>query len=678
MRDVRLRGRPVGAGLLRFLVQTESAGKLIGRRGARIHEVQVRTGTRVQLIDRGEEKLVEVMGSRASIDEAIALMMGDLVHAQRPNTDGQLSIAVLIPEALVGWISGTDGKMPALTIDDLSVSLLGSWDSYSERRVLLRGGFGPVCQSLQVLNLRLRRHARWVSTGMHDLPWELCDLHDEGDPADGFFSTENFRLGLQDSTSKLLSGNGVHGALLAQIQEDSGSAIRVQTDTDSTGQSWIEIAGSFSAKLRALLEVASLLLLLTESADNSADASGVLDFLLPAVGPSSLTCEEVRHLPVVAASLHSIDRQNDRIVLRLRGRRTTCCTAVLAIGRETEKRAAEYERLHGPPPLLIDYLARWFGRDVHHWPQSFLTPGAAEDKKRRRSALPVTQIASCGHTRDAANFAAEAVAAATAVATAAAVAMVGADAASPESLGASLPGLELKSQPAKVGTKRRRRIRLSNPFSQKEPQITTAGHAGSGGPGPMVGAENLPARPATSAMQVTDAGSGAHAGSAAAGLNRVPGEVCFLAGYSDGDSDSEAGRKARDELAKAQDYGQSDVSDDGSCRKCSEGHPVNAPEQASSRQRDDGHDADAEWPSPRADAVSGLSAEVSNAGSEAEGPDALSMLENHQLIQFASEAPLPSEHLQRQLLVQPVDSPRSREDLLRERRQELLRKLELL
>lgn len=671
MRDDRSRVRPLGACLLRFLVQTESAGKLIGRRGARIHEVQVRTGTRVQLIDRGEEKLVEVMGSRASIDEAIALMMGDLVHAQRPNTDGQLSIAVLIPEALVGWISGTDGKMPALTIGDLSVSLLGSWDSYSERRVLLRGGFGPVCHSLQVLNLRLRRHARWVSTGMHDLPWELCDLHNEGDPADGFFSTENFRLGLQDSTSKLLSGNGVHGILLAQIQEDSGSAIRVQTDTDSTGQSWIEIAGSFSAKLRALLEVASLLLLLTESANNSADANGVLDFLLPATGPSSLTCEEVKQLPVVAASLYSIDRQNDRIVLRLRGRRTTCCTAVLAIGRETEKRAAEYERLHGPPPLLIDYLARWFGRDLHRWSQSSLIPGAAEDKKRRRSALPVTQIASCGHTRDAANSAAEALAMATATANAAVVAMVGADAASPQSLGASVPGLELKSKHTKVGAKRRHRIRLSNPFSQSELQITTAGDASSGGRGPVVGAENPPDILATSSMQVMDDGARAHAGSAAAGSNRVSQELCFLAGYSDGDSDSEEGRKARDELAKAQDHGQSDVSDEGSCRKCNETHPVNATEQASSRQRDDGHDADAEWPAPRDDAMSGLLAEVSNAGSEAEA-------ENHQLMQFASEAPLPSEHFQQQPLVQPVDSPVIREDLLWERRQELLRKLELL
>jgi len=658
-------GPPPGSGVLQLCIGTDAAGKLIGRRGARIHEVQVRSGTRVQIIDRGDETLVEVAGECANIEEALHLILSDLannpVHRPAPDpretvTAGPISVAVILPDALVEWISGPDGEASPFAISGLSVTVLGAWDVLGENKVRLKGALGNVFQGLRVLNEKLGRHARWASTGMYDMPWELCDVREEGDPADVFFSTENFRLRLREGTAKLLSGDTAQGTLLTQIQEDSGSAIRVQMKPETAGglgnYSWIEIAGSFGAKLRALLEVASLLLLMEAPKAESSGTNSMLEMIMPTTGPCSVTSEDVWQLPGAQATVTAVERWKDKLVVSLRGRRRTCCSAALSLARMSERRAVEHERKHGPAPLLIDYLARWFGRGTSRTLQSFMA-GVSDERKRRLSELqlPVMQIASCrpAHGGTASVKVGVVPDASTALArpNKDATAVDDSDKArddrftsAPENHGASgrdgMDGareqhlvLPQENEGASVVSKRRRRMRLANPFGKDghlqavidQDNITQDSVGSFDGVMTPIAADTL---------EVTNP------------IVDAQKELGLLSGYSDPESDSEL-RRSEEELRRANGFPQSPESD------------IEAPDLDCKNSLTAGDTA--------ATTVShgGIHADVANV----DPPDPWNII---------AEMGLPDGLM----TAQDTDAPDSSEDVLWDRRQALLQKLDFL
>ncbi|CAK0881581.1 unnamed protein product, partial [Prorocentrum cordatum] len=130
-------------------------------------------------------------------------------------------------------------------------------------------------------------------------------MREEGDPQDDFLSTENLRLVVPDNAVEVLSPGGAHSTTLAQIREESGAAVRLhagaagkgEAATVGTSSGTVEIAGCYGTKLRALLQVASLLLQLCGRAAGRAQAGGLsLQMLLPSAGPSAVRPEDVREL----------------------------------------------------------------------------------------------------------------------------------------------------------------------------------------------------------------------------------------------------------------------------------------------------------------------------------------------------------------------------------------------
>ena len=74
---------------------------------------------------------------------------------------------------------------------------------------------------------------------------------------------------IPDSVVAALTGTGSRFRIIAQVQEDTGATIRVQAGTlmpKAGSSSAIEIAGVYGAKLKALLEVSSLLMHLVQEA----------------------------------------------------------------------------------------------------------------------------------------------------------------------------------------------------------------------------------------------------------------------------------------------------------------------------------------------------------------------------------------------------------------------------
>eukprot|EP00401_Gymnodinium_catenatum_P025929 CAMPEP_0117467904 /NCGR_PEP_ID=MMETSP0784-20121206/5900_1 /TAXON_ID=39447 /ORGANISM="" /LENGTH=824 /DNA_ID=CAMNT_0005261895 /DNA_START=16 /DNA_END=2488 /DNA_ORIENTATION=+ len=369
--------------VLRLLVPGEWGGRLIGRQGSRIQETQARSGSRIQLTDVGDEKLVEISGSRHCVDEAVQLMVHEFVraadegiHGHRhgreqeavPRAGRHVSISALVPTKLAEWIEGANSGESPLKVPGLSVALVGSYEIDStDRRLALQGPTSAVCRTLKLLCLRLRYHARWAWAGSAALPWELCNQQHEGDPASNFVSAENFRLGLPFGTDRedFFSQNK---KVLTQIQEDTGAVIRVQT-AESGRPPCVEIAGTFGAKLPALLEVASLLVLTgRQTEEPSAETHArdcILKILLPESSPSAIETEEIDRCAASfgACAMASGKRCGDLLSVTIVAHaRVACCAAVMAVARASERRAAAHEAEHGPPPLIIDYLTRWCGK----------------------------------------------------------------------------------------------------------------------------------------------------------------------------------------------------------------------------------------------------------------------------------------------------------------------------
>ena len=298
----------------------------------------------MQLFDKGDEKLVEVVGGCTSIEQASMLILQELAWS---TPGGTLSVKVFVPDVLVNWI--LDGSL------GVSASLCSG--EINERQILLQGTLGPLRQAFGVLSLRIRRHSRLGS--------EVLVEEREGDPSDDYYSTENFRLSISGATASLLSPGALHGPLIGEIQEDTGATVRVQS---REGNAAVEIAGSFGSKRQALLEVTSLLTQLDPH----------LEFLLPC-GECAIDCASARDLVTGAGAEFEFEegrREGVHAIVRITGRWHTCCAAALELGREAERRALARERVHGPSPLLVDYIARF-----------------------RSRALPVSQIIDCEHVR---------------------------------------------------------------------------------------------------------------------------------------------------------------------------------------------------------------------------------------------------------------------------------------
>eukprot|EP00931_Biecheleriopsis_adriatica_P116462 TRINITY_DN92101_c0_g1_i1.p1 TRINITY_DN92101_c0_g1~~TRINITY_DN92101_c0_g1_i1.p1 ORF type:complete len:645 (+),score=185.17 TRINITY_DN92101_c0_g1_i1:28-1962(+) len=413
-----------GSGLLQLLVPADCAGRLIGKKGVNIQELQSRTGAKVQLSDLGQdEKLVEVAGPRQCVDDAAVCLVTDLARIQKLYIAGsklsglssQVDLTALVPEDLSDWIekdlssevqhlsdvdapaaveedeniAGDTSEVAAAAAEAIKDAGIAAAPSKLElhgfaevggqrfRRLHLSGKPANISQVLRLLSLRLRRCSRWAAAQAKEPAWQLLkeiELDEEKDPEEDFVSTENFFLGLPEGAAGLLSA-GAHAELLAQIREDTGAATRVQgakTSSDEEEPSCLEIAGSFWPKLAALLEMSTLLLQLqpqphSRLAEQDVQ-SEVLELWLKSTGPCAFARKEALQLVATASPAVSVTAAGRsipcRIVLRLAGPRAAICAAALALGRESERKALASERKNGPPTLLVEYLARWFGRDA--------------------------------------------------------------------------------------------------------------------------------------------------------------------------------------------------------------------------------------------------------------------------------------------------------------------------
>eukprot|EP00435_Cladocopium_sp_Y103_P069762 s17_g33.t3 len=408
-----------GSNLLHLVVPENFAGRLIGKKGANVQELQSRTGARVQLSDLGlEEKLVEIAGSCQCVDNACSLLVADLARIQKFQFAGcklglrsaEVELSVLIPEELATWASnelqshrftsttmGEAGEVLAeqharAEISEIALAaaeaaersrmgdlpLLMEVLGFAEvtgrryRRVRLVGKPQSVSEALQLVRQRLRRYLRWSAVVSCEPPWQLLeeelDLMD-GEIAGDYVSTENFVLGATKQLSELPSGD--YTELLNQIKEDSGAATRVHS-SDAAHGNCIEIAGSYLSKLHALLDLSALLWQLPgraapgEAGEEEPVAPGAQVTLhLRSVGPCAFTAEEALRLARSRSATATAVGGGDRSVLiQLSGAQAAVCSTAMALFRESERKAWLHERKHGPPALLVDYLSRWFGRDA--------------------------------------------------------------------------------------------------------------------------------------------------------------------------------------------------------------------------------------------------------------------------------------------------------------------------
>ncbi|CAJ1356633.1 unnamed protein product, partial [Effrenium voratum] len=134
---------------------------------------------------------------------------------------------------------------------------------------------------------------------------------------------------------------------------DSGAAARVSSKPGESAS--VEIAGSYWSKMRALLEISAVVMQMQAESPK----------LGLCLREEKLSVEEA----VEAAKPFTPDaragaRRAGRFVLELVGPAAPVCGAAMAVCRESERKALALERKQGPPGLLVDYLARWFGRDA--------------------------------------------------------------------------------------------------------------------------------------------------------------------------------------------------------------------------------------------------------------------------------------------------------------------------
>jgi len=94
--------------LERMLCPASLVGKLIGRDGVTIRELQLRTGTRIQVDQKapGDEKPVTIEGPPSEVAEARALIEFTLAAESGSALPGDVFQTVECPQAVVGRIIG--------------------------------------------------------------------------------------------------------------------------------------------------------------------------------------------------------------------------------------------------------------------------------------------------------------------------------------------------------------------------------------------------------------------------------------------------------------------------------------------------------------------------------------------------------------------------------------------
>ena len=393
-----------GSSLLYLAVSGDFAGRLIGKKGQNVQELQARTGARLQLSDLGsDETLVEVNGPCQCVDDACFLLVDDLARIQKLRVAGSkiglasanVQLAVLILEDLSDWVnSDLRRQVETATASDentlapeekgtgqeaeageslqaptraVEMELLG----YAEvsgrrfRKLLLSGHPRRVGSVVRTVRCRIRRYSRWADAKVREPPAVPLMLL-ESDPPDDFVSTENFLLGLPKGCESRLSETS-YKDLLGQIQEDSGATARVRAEGVGPGGACLEIAGCCFSKLTAAVEVPALLIQLS---CEDASGDGSLQVWLRTDGPCALTTDAISAASssrgvraVVGQKTLQVGASFSRSV-QLHGQLGPLCAAARALALESERKAWAYVRKHGQPSLLVDYLSRWFGREA--------------------------------------------------------------------------------------------------------------------------------------------------------------------------------------------------------------------------------------------------------------------------------------------------------------------------
>ncbi|CAK9118685.1 unnamed protein product [Durusdinium trenchii] len=386
-----------GSSSLHVVVPGDFAGRLIGKKGTNVQELQSRSGARVQLSDLGlEEKIIEVTGPCRCVDTACSLLVVDLAHIQKLQVAGcklgvrsaEVEVSALIPEELSQWAeedllaqhfdAGVEPEVSeeardvaeistaaaeaararpskrSRDVPELLMDLLGFAEVSGTRfrRLHLVGRPGNVSAALRAVRQRLRRFGRWKAANITELP--AVKLEEEVPELKNFVSTENVFLRLDAGLAARLSGPAAE--VLAQIKEDSGAAALVHGEHDeAAGASCLEIAGTCSSKLRALVEICHLLLHLPQE-------SPQVELWLRGEGPCAFTLEEA--LALAESTARAGPRRPKRVVVQLSGSAAAVGASAVALWRESERKAWLHERKHGPPALLVDYFSRWFGGDA--------------------------------------------------------------------------------------------------------------------------------------------------------------------------------------------------------------------------------------------------------------------------------------------------------------------------
>eukprot|EP00913_Durusdinium_trenchii_P022995 g21591.t1 len=377
--------------------------------------LQSRSGARVQLSDLGlEEKIIEVTGPCRCVDTACSLLVVDLAHIQKLQVAGcklgvrsaEVEVSALIPEALSQWAeedllaqhfdAGVEPEVSeeardvaeistaaaeaararpskrSRDVPELLMDLLGFAEVSGTRfrRLHLVGRPGNVSAALRAVRQRLRRFGRWKAANITELPAVNFNGRlfvprrprprssgEEVPELKNFVSTENVFLRLDAGLAARLSGPAAE--VLAQIKEEGRKG--PGKHDEAAGASCLEIAGTCSSKLRALVEICHLLLHLPQE-------SPQVELWLRGEGPCAFTLEEALalaestaragHAPIHAESTTNRPRRPKRVVVQLSGSAAAVGASAVALWRESERKAWLHERKHGPPALLVDYFSR--------------------------------------------------------------------------------------------------------------------------------------------------------------------------------------------------------------------------------------------------------------------------------------------------------------------------------
>lgn len=150
-----------------LLVSMDTAGRIIGKRGRNVADLQVRSGAQISLANGGGalpgmrcgDRLLEVSGDSARVTEGLRLVFESI--AELPSTtrgdlgaDSTVTVAMLVPSAAVGYIIGKGGRnvqeMAGALGCDVSFDKEGPLIAGS-RVATLRGAAAPCAKAAMLL-----------------------------------------------------------------------------------------------------------------------------------------------------------------------------------------------------------------------------------------------------------------------------------------------------------------------------------------------------------------------------------------------------------------------------------------------------------------------------------------------------------------------------------------------